>query len=294
MNSEKRITKLKCNPAMDGFSEFFADIPFSKAGKGKLTLTLALPWSSLGGKSGAKLPLIVFLQGSGFTSPNKNYQLPLIGAIAAKGFAVATITHRNCHDYTPGEDFPMYLKDAKCAIRFLRANADKYGIDPGKLAFWGTSSGGNTALMVALTGDDPRYETEEYSGVSDSVCCALDCFGPTDLPVLLSWHGAESIPEDNTFFKLTASTEIRSERLCEISPLLIDTKGRKLPPILILQGDSDPIVPYSQSIDMYNKLVAEGHDTEMITVEGAPHEGPFWSGELVDLALSFIRRKLDI
>ena len=67
-----------------------------------------------------------------------------------------------------------------------------------------------------------------------------------------------------------------------------------LPPILILQGDADPIVPLKQSLDMFEKLSSEGHDTGMITVEGAPHEGPFWSEELVDLALSFIRRKLNI
>src|SRR5690606_6431839 len=95
-------------------------------------------------------PLIVFLQGSGWTFPDVNYEIPQLAEYARNGYVVATITHRS---YKDGYPAPAFLQDAKTAIRFLRKNANVYGIDPNRVCFWGTSSGGNTAMLVAMTGD---------------------------------------------------------------------------------------------------------------------------------------------
>ena len=67
-------------------------------------------------------------------------------------------------------------------IRYLRAHADELLIDPARVCVWGTSSGGNTALLVGVTANDARYETEEYAGVDDGAQLIVDFFGPANLP----------------------------------------------------------------------------------------------------------------
>ena len=77
-----------------------------------------------------------------------------------------------------------------------------------------------------------------------------------------------------------------------MSPLLILEKNKKYPPILLIHGDADTIVPYSESENMYKALINNGYEAEIIRVENAPHEGSFWSCELLDEITDFIKRKL--
>ncbi|MBR6762729.1 MAG: alpha/beta hydrolase [Clostridia bacterium] len=284
------ITRIPNNPLQTGMSEITHDVVFSKAGGQEIKMSLILPKPTEGSDKRIPYPTIVFLQGSGWTAPCIYYQIPQMSHFAAKGYAVAMITHRNSRD---GYPFPAFLVDAKCAVRYLRANAELYGIDPDKICFWGTSSGGNTALLMGLTGDDPRYKSEEYAEYSDKVQAVIDCFGPSDLPRLLKQRFFNPIPADSTFAYLAGTTDLdHADKLIEMSPLLQLEGKRDLPPFLILQGDADPVVEYEQSELMYKALVDAGHQAEMIAVEGAPHEGSFWSFQLLDLAGDFIKRTI--
>lgn len=138
---------------------------------------------------------------------------------------VATLTHRNCLE---GNPFPAFLQDVKTGIRFLRKHAEEYQIDSDRIGIWGTSSGGNTALLVGLTGDDIRYETEENSGYSDFVKVVVDCFGPTDM--------IQIPPYTNEIFKeifqalLGEDTPENREKLLELNPLNQVEKGKSILP----------------------------------------------------------------
>ena len=131
------------NPSLTGLAQIQNDIVFSHVIPEGLKLTLMRPWNN-----DAPRPLIVFVQGSGWSFPNIYREIPQLCQYARAGFVVATVTHRNAVE---GHVFPAYLQDVKTAIRYLRAHADEYGIDPKRVCIWGTSSGGNTAMLVGLT-----------------------------------------------------------------------------------------------------------------------------------------------
>lgn len=287
------IKTLKNNPTLEGMAYFIPDVVFSTATGVELKMQLMLPWSDDTAQSEIpRRPLIVFLQGSGWTFPNVNYQIPQLCEYARMGYVVATITHRSIKDGYPA---PAFLQDAKTAIRFLRKNADTYGIDPNRVCFWGTSSGGNTALLVAMTGDDPRYKTEEYAEFSDSVSVAIECFGPTNLFALAENAQLQTeMPEADELIRafVGGDPSEHEDLIRQMSPQLIIEKGKKYPPILIIHGDADPIVPYSQGENMYKALIDNENDVEMIKVENAPHEGSFWSRELHAEIMNFLKRKL--
>lgn len=81
---------------------------------------------------------------------HRDYEIPQLSALAREGFVVATVNHRDASS-DPHDMFPAYLEDVKAAIRYLRANARQWHVDPDRLGIWGTSSGGNTSLLVGLT-----------------------------------------------------------------------------------------------------------------------------------------------
>jgi len=283
------IKTIKNNPTLEGMAALVPDVVFSNAAGAELKMQIIRPWKDENSAlPKQKSPLIVFLQGSAWTFPNVYYQIPQLSEFARMGYVVATITHRNFNDGYPA---PAFLQDAKTAIRYLRKNAEEYGIDTERVCFWGTSSGGNTSLLVALTGDDPKYKTDEYAEYSDSVSVAIDCFGPTDLvrlSKLADATGNSSLLEGLVGGKLSEHMEL----LEEISPLRIIRKNKKYPPILILHGDADELVPYDESLNMYKALIDNGNEAEMIRVENAPHEHSFWSRELLAEIADFIKRKL--
>lgn len=280
-----KIKTLKNNPGLEGLARFVPDVVFSNASGVELKMQILRPWSvEIAGAEGPGRPLIVFLQGSGFKFPDVGYELPQLAEYARMGYVVATVTHRSFRDGYPA---PAFLKDAKTAIRFLRKNAGEYGIDPGRVCFWGTSSGGNTALLVAMTGDDPNYKTGEYPEFSDSVTAAVDCFGPADLAELLTEN-----PQGAEEFKDFAGGDLWENigLLKQMSPLHIIEKNKKYPPLLLVHGDADPVVPYGQSEKMYRALMESGNAVELIRVENAPHEGSFWSRELHTEIMAFIAK----
>lgn len=288
--SYPQIKKLKNNPSLEGLAGFMPNVVFSTAQSIELKMQLILPWNVNPLETdNPRHPLIVFLQGSAWTFPDVYYEVPQLSEYARMGYVVATITHRNFND---GHPAPAFLQDTKTAIRFLRKNAAMYGIDPNRVCFWGTSSGGNTSLLVALTGDDPRYKTEEYSEFSDSVSIAVECFGPTDLVTLFNARAQDT--EAAKFFNGFVGGELSEhiELLKQMSPLLNIEKGWNYPPLLLIHGDADTVVPYDQSENMYKALIDNGNYAEMICVENAPHENSFWSRELHAEILDFIKRKL--
>jgi acetyl esterase/lipase len=264
------------NPQRTGMARMVDGISYSAIGGDHTVLTLLKPW-----EEAARYPLVVFVQGSGWTTPDRGYEIPQLAHLAQRGFVVATVCHR---DARQGHPFPAFLQDVKTAIRFLRFNAEKYSIDPARVCIYGTSSGGNTALLVGATGDEPRYETEEYKGVSDAVGCVAACFGPTDLALITDHMD----PLDPLFISLSGNRDPK-EVMREMSPLYALGKDKPYPPCLIAHGTGDDVVPYFMATKMAKKLAALGNEVRLLTVTDAPHEDTFWSWPLIEDIYAFIQ-----
>ncbi len=280
------IRHIDSNPSLEGLAKTRIGVTFSHAGGTEVRMRLITPQNL-----GKKYPLLVFLQGSGWTCPGLDYETPQLCELARRGYVVAMITHRNC--MKEGVPYNAFILDAKCAVRHLRANAEEYHIDPDRVGFWGTSSGGNTALLMALTGDDPKFKTDEYPEYSDSVKFAIDCFGPSDMRQQLFENRKSVFPlsEKSVFYYMVGPDGAELSRLDELSPILM-LKGQPVPPILLIHGDKDVAVSYSQSENMYRALKDNGYTADMICVDGAPHEGSFWSRELFEIIFDYIEKHI--
>lgn len=278
------------NPSLEGMVTLKADVPFAQPDGERLAMQILKPmWKA----EGDGFPLVVFIQGSAWTKPDQFWQLPQLSLLARRGFVVASVTHRSC--YTAPA--PAFLADVKAAIRFLRAHAEEYDIDAARVCAWGTSSGGNTALLLGMTGDNPAFETEEWAGESSRVQAVVDCFGPTDLVRMMEEQFANvPMEQKKLLFALGgASTEEGCrERLRAISPIRYAEPGKKLPPILMLHGDADELVLYRDSEALHRQLETCGYDVSFVRVHGAPHEGSFWSLPLLEIIFSFIESRLSL
>lgn len=303
------IQHLPKNPTMEKQNRLVRDIVYSNANGVEIKLSLIKPWSLEDENlPKVKLPLIVFVQGSAWTTPDRDYEIPQLSMFARMGYVVATILHRDC---TQGpHPYPAYLADTKCAIRYLRAHAEEYGIDPERVAIWGTSSGGNTSLLVGLTGDDPKFKTEEYAEQSDAVKAVVECFGPTDMPALWDYYKkmaemiAQKMPDapkppegpSPLVSGLCGGDMSRYEEVMDgMSPVnyVENSPARAAKtPFLLIHGDADPVVPYDQMTSLLAKMEACDYDVDAWCIDGAVHEGNFWSDAVYDVVAAFLKKNL--
>lgn len=287
---------IPANPQRLGLARVTRDVAY-KTGPDDLVMDIIAP-QTFGEGDDRRYPTVVFVQGSAWTTPDRDYELPQLAELAREGYVVATVNHRNA-SRNPEHVFPAYLEDVKSAIRYLRANAAQWHVDPGRLGIWGTSSGGNTALLVGMTANDPRYADGTWPESSDAVDFVVSCFPPTDLTEAVDAFGHEDDPFRLYYFGpfaavvgATPTTGITDEvraRAAAMSPLLQVEGGRDYPPTLLLHGTGDTVVPYHQSVKMRDRLVAHGYDARLVLVDGAEHENDFWSRAVLDEIFAFIR-----
>lgn len=284
------MLRIANNPTLTGLSSFYPSVVYSTSAGIPLTLDLLLP-QTIEGDCTSRFPLVVFIQGSGWHFPDTNYEIPQLSRLSCSGYAVATVTHRNIDDGYPA---PAFLKDVKTAIRYLRAHASDYHIDPDRVYSFGTSSGGNTSLLLGLTGDMDEFRTEEYPDFSDRVNAVIDCFGPSDLtlfitdPSEISAQAPESLQET---FRAFCGGSVDMELLKKCSPIHYIRPGQDYVPFLIAHGDADKAVSFSQSEHMAHLLEEAGADVSLICVENGEHEGNFWSVQLWDIILAFLNKQ---
>ncbi len=286
------VKHLKGNMELSGLCRFVPNVLFSYASGKELRMQLLLPTAPK-----KPSPLLVFLQGSGWTYPDVNVKLPMFAKFAEDGIAVAMIVHRNRNE---GFAAPAFLEDAKTAVRFLRAHAKKFNIDKENIFFGGSSSGGNTALLMGQTAGDERYVTDEWRGESDAVRAVIDACGPTDLLRFASGFGNtppdKDYLEDSFVLSLCSKNRTREERaalLDEISPERVYKRNRINLPTLILHGTEDEIVPLEESDSMYQTLIDGGCDAEYVQIDGAMHDSRgMWSREIYDEVERFILKHI--
>jgi len=242
------------------------------------------------GAAPVRYPIIVYVPGSAWHRQNVWMGLSKALAAVTQGFAFAIVEYRPS-DLAP---FPAQAEDAKSAIRFLKANAEKYGLDKDRFCVWGDSSGGHTAAFVGITGDEYPNEgvcPEE----SCAVRCVVDWFGPTDIsemsyyPSGMDHHGADS-PEG---FLIGRKEVLENpEEAQKANPLNYLSADKPTPPFLIMHGSADNVVPFNQSVLLYEKLKAMGKEATFYKLLGGGHGmGGFVSAEALQTVFAFCAEK---
>lgn len=273
---------------------YVPNVEYVKREEETLHLQILLPAGLLpGGYSAHRYPLIVFVQGAGWGEQEMFFNLPQLCAMAKKGYVVASVKHRSSET----AKFPAFLQDVKSAIRFLRAQADTYFIDPDQVAIWGDSSGGHAAALAGVTGDMEEFKTEDNHDISDSVKAVIDFFGPTDVT---KFNDAPRNPEftkdiehspENLLFG--GRVDLHPEIAAAGNPLLYITQEKKLPPFFVAHGDHDALVPFNQSVLLVQKLQECNKTVEFYKICGADHGIFFWTEELLDKVDKFLKAYLE-
>ena len=208
---------------------------------------------------GQRRPGVVIIHGGGWTGGSKRAAREQnIGTTFAKnGYVCISIDYVLAAKDKP--TWPRNLHDCKTAVRWLRANADKYHIDPDRIGVIGGSAGGHLALMVGLPDTDAGLEPKEpYGKYSSKVSAVVDLYGPTDL-----------VTRGKDTSMLPGAFADKPDLYKLASPVSHVRKGN--PPVLILHGTKDTTVPLEQSKILADALSKAGVEHELIVVEGAPH-----------------------
>lgn len=232
------------------------DIEYGRVDDRPLLLDLYRPR-----EQSAPLPAIIFIHGGGWASGNKSDYKYYTVRFAQMGFVAATISYR----FVDEAPFPACIEDAKCAVRWMRAHAEEYGIRPDAIAAAGGSAGGHLAMMLGYSSDCAELEGKGgYEDFSSAVQAVVNLYGPTDLsPVEFHHH-----PTLTAFFG-GKSFEDAPESYLLASPM--HHLDKTDPPTLVIHGTDDTVVPVSQADLLVAKLKDLGIFCDYLRLTGYPH-----------------------
>lgn len=283
------------SPATDAHSrKQWRDVVFAaEVGYRFLRLDVTLP------KGAGPFPLVVFIHGGAWlagdlTVTNPTYRkLDFINKILDAGFAVSRISYR----FSSEGIFPMQLHDCKAAVRFLRANAAHFNVDPKRFAAMGDSAGGHLASLVGLTGDQPELEGEVgKANASSAVQAVVNWFGPAELLTMQSQRIDQdwsSVDDPNSPESRLIGGAVQEYPAAAVAASPVTYAHPKAPPFLIQHGTADRLVPYAQSVAFTSALKKIGCDVRLLTIDGADH--CFWGVDpqgIVEEVISFLNAKL--
>lgn len=234
------------------------DLAYAEGGR---TLDLYLPGAG-------QAPVVVWLHGGSWIAGDKRPLPRFLVDLRERGFAVAAVNYR----LTGLNSHPAQLHDVKGAVRWLRANAEVYGLDPGRVYLVGFSAGAHLASLAALTAGDPSLEGDVggNAGVSSAVGGVVAIAGPSDLPRMAGeCTGCEVSAE---FQALGCAFLLCGGRGRAASPLTHVHRGA--PPFLLLHGDADRVVPAEQARLLDAALRASGVPSSLVVTPGGGHGTP--------------------
>lgn len=238
------------------------------------------------------LPVVIWIHGGGWKGGSKDGCPPLRQGFVQRGYAVASVGYRLSGDAI----FPAQIEDCKAAIRWLRAHAKEYGVDPERFGVWGSSAGGHLVALLGTSGDEKAFDVGANLGVSSRVQAVCDFFGPTDLlqmdrharPGAPFKHDDAASPEASLIGGPIQENKAKAAR---VNPLTY-VSTNALPPFLIVHGDADPLVPHHQSELLFEALKKAGGNVRFHTIKGAGHGQGFGGGEITDMVNAFFDRWL--
>lgn len=254
-------------------------------------------------ENGKPYPVIVHFHGGGFKfgGHREDSEEPMLRG-TDRGYAVVSVEYRKSGEAR----FPAMLYDAKAAIRFLKANAEKYQLDPRRIALWGPSAGGWIVSMTALTPGNPAFEdlTMGNAEVDSSVVAVIDWCGPCGgfLDMDAAYKADPSREPDQIHDAAdSAESEFMGAPIPKIPELVrlatpCTYVNKDMPPFMIVHGTADRVVPVEQSIKLAEtiKAVAGENRVTFYLAESAPHHGRIWWHEdwVADMCFDYLDRIL--
>ncbi|MBN2582230.1 MAG: alpha/beta hydrolase fold domain-containing protein [Planctomycetes bacterium] len=259
------------------------DLEYARAGETPLLLDLYVPEDTAKPR-----PLVVWIHGGGWRTGSKEQcrATPL----AMQGYVVASINYRLVQDGR----WPAQIHDCKAAIRWLRSNADTYGIDPKRIGVWGSSAGGHLAALLGTSGDVKELEgTLGHLDQSSRVQAVCNWCGPSDLLSMAQQahkrsqydHNAADSPES---VLVGGALQELKDKARAASPITYVSGDD--PPFLIMHGDNDRVVPYQQSVILDEALRKAGVESSLHTIAGGGHA--FGGQMLNEMVLEFFDKHL--
>lgn len=216
------------------------DIEYGRGADQRLYLDLARPQNLT-----EAAPCIVVIHGGAWRAGNRRSHTDLIFKLAQAGYVAATVQYRFC----PDNPFPAQVEDVKCAVRFLRAHAERHGIDSSRMGGIGFSAGAHLAMMLGVMGPNDGLEGNGGWAEFDSqIQAVVAFFGPTDLAANDLPVASQQLAKDF----LGGTLENNPEVYKAASPISYVSKGDA--PLLLFQGTRDPLVPHTQAYRMVEAM----------------------------------------
>lgn len=224
-------------------------------------------------KADGPVPLVLWVHGGGWSAGAKSAKNPA-ARLLTRGYAVAATNYRLSQHAV----YPAQLEDCKAAVRFLRANAAKYGLDPDRFGAWGSSAGGHLVALLGTTGDvnDLEGAVGDHPGVSSRVRAVCDFYGPTDVTRMNAQakvkgpidHDAPTAPEARL---IGGPVQANKAKAARANPAAYATADDA--PFLVVHGDADPLVPLGQSELLRDALAKAKVPCELVVIPGGGHGG---------------------
>ncbi|MCD8338782.1 MAG: alpha/beta hydrolase [Burkholderiales bacterium] len=245
-------------------------------------------------------PAIIYFPGGGFTSADHEKFIQMRLALAKAGFVVAAAEYRTVPD-----KFPALLNDAKSAIRYLRAHAKEYGIDPSRIGVLGDSAGGYLSMMAGVTGDESGWDKGDYLDQRSDVQAVASLYGISDLrnigegfhPDIQKIHESPAVTEallvNGPAFDVRPGLNIKElgEKAAQASPISHIKENE--PPFLLMHGDQDALVSRVQSDQMYEALKAKNQDVKYYVLKDAAHGDASWyQPNVISIVTNWFEEKL--
>lgn len=232
-----------------------------------------------------KYPCVVWICGGAWIRLDRSAHLAYLTELARNGFVVASVEYRTTNE----GPFPIQLTDVKAGIRYLKALSDRYNIDPDRFGVMGESAGGYLAAMVALA-EDKVFDVGAFTEYSSKVQAACPWYPPSDV-TSFPHPSVEEAAASMESLLLGKNVVQYQEEALQICPVSFVTKDA--PPFLIIHGDNDHTVPFSQGEILHDKLEEAGADVKLLVLEGADHaDMPFFQEELWQRIIAFFKDKL--
>jgi acetyl esterase/lipase len=263
--------------------KFYLDIPYVEKGHERQKLNLFLPEKKLD----TPLPVIVTIHGGGWVGGEKD-RLGARGVDTLnRGFAIAGIGYR-LSSHAP---FPAQIEDCKAAIRWLRAHAKEYNLDPDRFAAVGGSAGGHLAALLGTSGGVKEFDVGAHLDQSTRVQAVVDYCGPTDIVKFAGTKGAEDSESPSSLVvKLLGGPLVEKLAMAEQANPLTHL-DKDAPPFLIVHGDRDRHVPIDQSELLFAALKQAGANVRFHTIHGAAHDDLFQQ-EIFEMRNAFLEQTL--
>lgn len=253
-------------PAKGADLDLLKDIDYVGTGNPRQKLDLLVAKD----RATKRRPLVVFIHGGGWLAGSKSDGLGVMQAIASGGdYVAASINYR----LTQEAPWPAQIFDCKAAIRYLRGNAAKYGIDPDRIGVMGMSAGGHLVSVLGTSGDVTSLEGDlgSFTKQSSRVQCVVNFFGPANF---LTFYGPD-----------TTTTTLRDAKMIgpllgkEEEEVLVNAKSaspvtwitKDDAPFFTAHGTKDNLVPYAQAEEINASLAKVGVETHLIEMTGAGH-----------------------